>query len=65
MRANILMVYFTSFDLVNFNMMTLLIVSARQGHQMTKKLAYHNSQSLEWKSPLYVNFIDYEKAFDS
>lgn len=22
-------------------------------------------QSLEWKSPLYVNFIDYEKAFDS
>ena len=22
-------------------------------------------QSLEWNSPLYVNFIDYEKAFDS
>lgn len=22
-------------------------------------------QSLEWKSPLYINFIDYEKAFDS
>ena len=22
-------------------------------------------QSLEWRSPLYVNFIDYEKAFDS
>lgn len=22
-------------------------------------------QSLEWKSPLYVNFIDYEEAFDS
>lgn len=22
-------------------------------------------QSLEWKSPLYVNFIDFEKAFDS
>lgn len=22
-------------------------------------------QSLEWKSPLYVNSIDYEKAFDS
>ena len=22
-------------------------------------------QSLEWISPLYVNFIDYEKAFDS
>jgi hypothetical protein len=22
-------------------------------------------QSREWKSPLYVNFIDYEKAFDS
>ena len=22
-------------------------------------------QSLEWNSPLYINFIDYEKAFDS
>ena len=22
-------------------------------------------QSLEWRTPLYVNFIDYEKAFDS
>ena len=22
-------------------------------------------QSIEWKSPLYVNFVDYEKAFDS
>nr|KAG5705129.1 hypothetical protein BaRGS_030846 [Batillaria attramentaria] len=22
-------------------------------------------QSLEWNSPLYVNFVDYEKAFDS
>ena len=22
-------------------------------------------QSLEWNSPIYVNFIDYEKAFDS
>ena len=22
-------------------------------------------QSLEWDSPLYINFIDYEKAFDS
>ena len=22
-------------------------------------------QSLEWKSPLYINFIDFEKAFDS
>ena len=22
-------------------------------------------QSLEWKSPLYINFIDYEKVFDS
>ena len=22
-------------------------------------------QSLEWHSPLYINFIDYEKAFDS
>ena len=22
-------------------------------------------QSLEWKSPLYINFIDYQKAFDS
>lgn len=21
-------------------------------------------QSLEWNSPLYVNFIDYKKAFD-
>ena len=21
--------------------------------------------SLEWNSPLYINFIDYEKAFDS
>ena len=23
------------------------------------------AQSLEWNSPLYVNFIDFEKAFDS
>ena len=22
-------------------------------------------QSLEWNSPLYINFIDYEKAFDN
>ena len=22
-------------------------------------------QSLEWNSPLYINFIDYEKAFGS
>jgi len=22
-------------------------------------------QSLEWNSPLYINFVDYEKAFDS
>ena len=22
-------------------------------------------QSLEWRSPLYINFIDYEKAFGS
>ena len=22
-------------------------------------------QSLEWNSPLYINFIDFEKAFDS
>ena len=22
-------------------------------------------QSIEWNSPLYVNFIDYEKSFDS
>ena len=22
-------------------------------------------QSLEWNSPLYMNFVDYEKAFDS
>ena len=22
-------------------------------------------QSLKWNSPLYINFIDYEKAFDS
>ena len=22
-------------------------------------------QSIEWNSPLYVNFVDYEKAFDS
>ena len=22
-------------------------------------------QSLEWNSPLYISFIDYEKAFDS
>ena len=22
-------------------------------------------QSLEWNSPLYINFIDYEKAFES
>ena len=22
-------------------------------------------ESLEWNSPLYINFIDYEKAFDS
>ncbi|VDP47059.1 unnamed protein product [Schistosoma curassoni] len=22
-------------------------------------------QSVEWNSPLYINFIDYEKAFDS
>ena len=22
-------------------------------------------QSLEWSSPLYFNFVDYEKAFDS
>ena len=22
-------------------------------------------QSLEWNSPLYINFIDYKKAFDS
>ena len=22
-------------------------------------------QSLEWNSPLYINLIDYEKAFDS
>ena len=21
-------------------------------------------QSLEWNSPLYINFVDYEKAFD-
>ena len=24
-----------------------------------------SEQSLEWNSPLYINFIDYEKAFDS
>ena len=22
-------------------------------------------QSIEWNSPLYINFVDYEKAFDS
>lgn len=22
-------------------------------------------QSIKWNSPLYINFIDYEKAFDS
>ena len=22
-------------------------------------------QSIEWQSPLYINFIDFEKAFDS
>ena len=22
-------------------------------------------QSLEWNSPLYINFLDFEKAFDS
>ena len=22
-------------------------------------------KSLEWNSPLYINFVDYEKAFDS
>nr|KAG5714565.1 hypothetical protein BaRGS_007011 [Batillaria attramentaria] len=40
--------------------------SARSGRR--KRLpacASFVEQSLEWNSPLYINFIDYEKAFDS
>jgi len=29
------------------------------------KLRIILEQSLEWNSPLYINFVDYEKAFDS
>ena len=26
---------------------------------------YNHDQTLEWNSPLYINFVDYEKALDS
>ena len=40
----------------------------RQNRSCTDQIATLRiivEQSLEWNSPLYVNFIDYEKAFDS
>ena len=40
----------------------------RKGRSCTDQIATLRiivEQSLEWKSPLYANFIDYEKAFDS
>ena len=30
-----------------------------------RHVAFHLEQSLEWNSTFYVNFVDYEKAFDS
>ena len=40
----------------------------RRNRSCTDKIASLRiivEQSLEWNSPLYINFIDYEKAFDS
>ena len=40
----------------------------RRGRSCTDQIATLRiilEQSLEWRSPLYVNFVDYEKAFDS
>lgn len=40
----------------------------RQNRSCTDQIATLRiivEQSLEWNSPLYINFIDYEKAFDS
>ncbi|KAK7103731.1 hypothetical protein V1264_018575 [Littorina saxatilis] len=40
----------------------------RQNRSCTDQIATLRiivEQSLEWKSPLYINFVDYEKAFDS
>lgn len=40
----------------------------RKGKSCTDQIATLRiivEQSLEWKSPLYINFIDFEKAFDS
>ena len=40
----------------------------RQNRSCTDQIATLRiiiEQSIEWNSPLYVNFIDYEKAFDS
>ncbi|KAJ8378366.1 hypothetical protein AAFF_G00243240 [Aldrovandia affinis] len=40
----------------------------RKGRSCTDQIATLRiilEQSLEWNSPLVVNFIDYEKAFDS
>jgi len=37
----------------------------RQSRSTSDQIATFVEQSLEWKTPLYINFIDYEKAFDS
>lgn len=37
----------------------------RSGADHISSLRIMVEQLLEWSSPLYINFIDYEKAFDS
>jgi hypothetical protein len=40
----------------------------RQDRSCTDQIATMRiiiKQSMEWNSPLYINFVDYEKAFDS
>ena len=37
----------------------------RSGPNQVATLGIILEQSLEWKSSLYINFIDFEKAFDS